>query len=60
MGYFAYAYIVEGAEDDSGISMTRSIYRAHLPARSLLVGPGQPSARHEGVCRRHALLQRTS
>lgn len=35
MGYFAYAYIVEGAEDDSGISMTRSIYRAHLSQRAL-------------------------
>lgn len=35
MGYFAYAYIVEGGEDDSGISMTRSIYRAHLNQRAL-------------------------
>jgi len=30
MGYFAYAYILEAEEDDTGLSMRRSVYEADL------------------------------
>jgi hypothetical protein len=35
LGYFAYAYIVEAVEDESGLAITRSIYREHLDRRAL-------------------------
>jgi hypothetical protein len=37
VGYFAYAYVVEGVEEPalSGIALTRSVYRAHLGSRAL-------------------------
>lgn len=45
MGYFAYAYIVEGSSDDRGVTLSTSVYTNHLDKRAFFSwAEGQRSA----------------